>query len=236
VDGFGNSGLEDDSFTITIGGDEEVTIEPSPPTLSAQLVNTEEEENRAVQDFIQNAAVADAVPEVAPDNSSRRWKFAGAFLILIVVAIVLAVTLRPEKSNPVPTLSPGDLTKLLSSVSSDEREALSTISTPQSKAFKWMVTNNTNLGTFSKEIIIQRYALATLFYSTNGDSWSNNALWLDSGEECSGWGVSCTIAGAFSEVSLVSNNLEGTVPPEIGLLTSLGECVLMIDCHNALAQ
>jgi hypothetical protein len=141
-------------------------------------------------------------------------------LILIVVGVVLAATLRPE---PNPALS---LSDLLSSVSSDKGEALSTNSTPQSKAFNWLVANNTTLGTFSEEIIIQRYALATLFYSTNGDSWSNNTLWLDSGEECNGWGVSCTNTGAVSQLALYSNNLEGTVPPEIGLLTSLGECVL----------
>jgi hypothetical protein len=230
VDGPGNSGLEDDTFTVIIGGDEEVTIETSPPTLTAQLVNREEEERRAKQEVIRNSIVADVIPNVAPDNSSRRWKFAGAFLVLIVVAIVLAVTLRPEKSSPVPSRSPGDLRKLLSSVSSDEGEALSTNSTPQSKAFKWIVTNNTNLGNFSEEIIIQRYALATLFYSTNGDSWSSSNLWLDNGEECERWQSSvgqlvCTDTGAAYQLDLSSNNLSGKLPPEIGLLTSLGECV-----------
>jgi hypothetical protein len=212
--------IEDDSLSVIIGGDEEVTIEPIPPSLPAQLVNREEEERRAKQEVIRNAGVADVVPKVALDNSGRRWKFAGAFLvlILIVVGVVLAVTL------PDPSLFPETLRDLLSSVSSDKGEALSTNSTPQSKAFNWMVANNATLGTFSEEIIIQRYALATLFYSTNGDSWSNNTSWLDSGEECNGWGVSCTNTGAVV-LDLPSNNLQGTLPPEIGLLTSLCECV-----------
>jgi hypothetical protein len=93
-------------------------------------------------------------------------------------------------------------------------------------AFNWMVTNSTNIETLSNETIIQKYALATLYYSANGDSWYMNTLWLDSDDECNGWwGVSCTNTGAVSQLALYSNNLEGTVPPEIGLLTLLGERV-----------
>jgi hypothetical protein len=118
-----------------------------------------------------------------------------------------------------------------------------TNSTPQNKAFNWLVTNNTRLGTLSNEHIIQRYALATLYYSANGsDSWDRNEFWLDDSNECGRWQTSfggpltCTCTGAVSQLDLSSNNLEGTVPPEIGLLMLLGECVLVIDCHNALAQ
>jgi hypothetical protein len=76
------------------------------------------------------------------------------------------------------------LSDLLSSISSDNGEAISTTSTPQNKAFNWMVTNNTHLETFSNEQIIQRYALATLYYSANGDSWDINESWLSESEEC----------------------------------------------------
>jgi hypothetical protein len=239
VDGFGNRGLDDDTFTITIGEEEEVTIEPSPPTLSAQLVNTKEEENRAVQKFLQNAVVADIVPDVDPENSGRRWKVAILFLLLmlIVVGVVLAFRLRPD---PDPTLSPEALSDLLSSVSSDKGEALLTNSTPQNKAFNWMVANNTRLGTLSKEQIIQRYALATLYYSANGASWNINEVWLEDVNECGIWQTTngqlgCTGTNAVSNLELGLNNLNGTIPPEIGLLTSLGEFVLVINCHNALA-
>jgi hypothetical protein len=153
----------------------------------------------------------------------------------------LGITLRKDPESGLaptsaPTLSPEALSDLLASLSSDKGEALSTSSTPQSKAFNWLVTNNTNLGTFSKELIIQRYALATLFFSTNGDSWFNNAFWLDSDEECSKWGVSCTNTSSVSQLDFEFNNLHGAIPPEIGLLTSLGKCVLVFGCHNVLAQ
>jgi hypothetical protein len=256
VDGLGNQGLEDDSLTVIIGGDEGVTLEPIPPTLSAQVVNTKEEENRAVQNFLQNAVLAEVVPEVIPDNRGMWWKLTGAVMAIVssVVGVVLAVTFRKAPTSAptnsptstltlsptsMPTLSPEALSDMLSSVSSDKGKALSTNSTPQNKALNWMVTNNTRLGTLSKDQIIQRYALATLYYSANGDSWDSNDLWLDDGEECSGWGVSCTDTGAASQLKLNNNNPNspnGTIPPEIGLLTWLGECVLVIDRHSALAK
>ena len=91
-----------------------------------------------------------------------------------------------------------------------------------------MVTNNTRLGTLSREQIIQRYALATLYYSTNGDSWSINDFWLEDGEECGKWATSfgplgCKDIGAAFSLDLMLNNLNGIIPPEIGLMTSLSE-------------
>jgi hypothetical protein len=62
------------------------------------------------------------------------------------------------------------LSDLLSPISSDKGEALLANSTPQNQAFNWMGINNTRLGTLSNETIVQRYALATLYYSANGDS------------------------------------------------------------------
>jgi hypothetical protein len=125
----------------------------------------------------------------------------------------------------------------LSSVSSDGGEALRNSSTPQSMAFNWTVTNNALLRPDSDEQIIQRYALATLFYSTHGDNWTENENWLDDGSECGRWETSsyysddgdggvplvCTAANEVSELDLGYNNLQGRLPPEIGLLSKLGE-------------
>jgi hypothetical protein len=227
VYGYGNTGIEDDTDTIMIGENDEGTTEPSPPTFPARLLNEQEEENCAVQNFLKNTVVADIVPEVAPRNRGWKWKFACVFLalILIVVAIVLVVTL-PRDS----TVSPSVLFDLLSSVSSDQGEALRNSSTPQSMAFNWMVTNNTNLGTLSDYQLIQRYALATLYYSTNGDGWTDNKYWLDNDEECGRWyayygQLNCTTTGELSDLILGYNNLTGSIPKEIGLLTSLGEFI-----------
>jgi hypothetical protein len=225
-------GYEEDERTI------ESDTETIPPTLSAELVNTAEEERRiedkidqALQRQLQKAAVA----EVVSNRGRRRWVILLLLILtaLTVLGVVLGITLRPDAPvstlapTSMPTLSLGDLSYLLESVSSDNGEALQSPSTPQNMAFKWLA-NDSNLGTYTNETIIQRYALATLYYSTNGDSWVNNASWLDDGDECaSTWfQVECT-DGAVASLSLSSNNLFGMIPPEIGLLSdSLGKFIV----------
>jgi histone H3/H4 len=227
-------GYEEDERTI----ESHTEPEPIPPTLSAELVNTVEEERRvqaqidqALQRQLQKAAVA----EVVLNRGRRRWVIL-LLLILTVLGVVLGITLRPDAAvsipvpTPVPTLSLGDLSYLLGSVSSDNGEALQSSSTPQNMAFKWLA-NDTLLGTYTNETIIQRYALATLYYSTNGDSWVNNASWLDDGDECDSFQVECT-DGVVASLNLSSNNLFGMIPPEIGLLSDSLSKFIIKESHN----
>jgi hypothetical protein len=244
-------GYEEDDWTITIGDEKHGTIEPSPPTLTAELVNTEQEENRvlqkAVQNFLQNAAVGEVVPEVpevAPDKGRRR-KFASLFLllfILIVVGVVLAITLRPDSEPstttqapttttqaPTTTPIPKDLSDLITAASYDGGEALATPSTSQYMALEWLAGNE-NLANYTDQEKIQRYALATLYYSTKGDtSWASNDFWISNADVCGKWyqyndtTIEC-IDGAVSSLTLSDNGLQGTIPPEIGMLSdSLGK-------------
>jgi hypothetical protein len=171
-------------------------------------------------------------------TKGRQWIAIGViFLIVVAVTVALALVLPSEPTAPVPTTPVSTtqdpttagpttpLNDLLSSVSSDDGAALNTPSTPQNKALKWL-EDDTNLESYSDETIIQRYALATLYYSANGDSWHDNTLWLDSGEECGRWhGLSCTTSGIATQLNLGFDNLRGTLPPEIGLMKLLGECV-----------
>lgn len=73
-----------------------------------------------------------------------------------------------------------DLVDLLSLMSFDNGAALQEPSTPQNNALLWL-SNNINLDTYSDEKRIQRYALATFFYSTNGDNWKRNTGWITDG-------------------------------------------------------
>jgi len=69
--------------------------------------------------------------------------------------------------------------------------------------------------------------LATLYYSTNGDLWENNTGWLSNGDEC-GWfysddGLFCSDNGSVVVLNLSANNLKGSLPDDIALLSnSLG--------------
>ena len=57
-------------------------------------------------------------------------------------------------------------------------------------------------------------ALAILYDSTNGASWKNNDGWLQTNTACSWYGVKCQ-AHHVTELNLLGNNLEGTIPSEL---------------------
>jgi Leucine-rich repeat (LRR) protein len=68
---------------------------------------------------------------------------------------------------------------------------------------------------------IERDALVALYNSTDGANWTDNTGWLGAaGTECDWYGVTCT-SGQITTLSLGSNNLSGTIPTELGNLTSL---------------
>jgi hypothetical protein len=175
-----------------------------------------------------------------------------------IVAVALSLVFRPKPTDEdtntltptpsLPSLSPTaapsegrfpsaagtpapdalvQLTELLTSVSFDNGTALTTAGTSQNNAFKWLL-NDTNLDTYSDKRKIQRYALATLYYSTNGDWWHHNTKWLSDAEECD-WdsraaGSRCSNEGTIlTTLHLGSNNLFGSVPDELMLLDSLVE-------------
>ncbi len=64
-------------------------------------------------------------------------------------------------------------------------------------------------------------ALIALYNSTNGANWTHNDSWLGPrGTECSWFGVTCE-EGHVVGLSLGGNNLDGTLPLELGNLTYL---------------
>ncbi len=66
-----------------------------------------------------------------------------------------------------------------------------------------------------------RSALEALYYSLNGQNWTNNENWLTGSDISTWYGVSLNGDGRVSELNLTFNNLTGTIPPEIGMLTEL---------------
>lgn len=117
---------------------------------------------------------------------------------------------------------------LLKNVSFDKGAALQTPSSPQNKAAVWLAENR-NLANYNGAKRVQRYTLATVFFSTHGDIWKDSTGWLDQEEECGRWfqseknGLNCSSLGVVQELHLKKNNLHGHLPPEIGLLSdSLG--------------
>jgi Leucine-rich repeat (LRR) protein len=68
---------------------------------------------------------------------------------------------------------------------------------------------------------IERAALIAFYSSTDGDNWSDNSGWNGAlGTECSWYGVTCT-GDSVTELSLITNQLTGSIPAELGNLTNL---------------
>jgi Leucine-rich repeat (LRR) protein len=128
-----------------------------------------------------------------------------------------------------PTMAPivnGDIYELLCSVMMDCSQLLNETAS-QGRAFEWLVdpANNPGLDSFSSDKKITRYALASFFYSTLGEAWVNNENWMTQTDECE-WFTSsttpvCSQVGDFMTLALENIGLQGEIPSDVGLLTSL---------------
>jgi len=155
-------------------------------------------------------------------------------------------TLSPIFSPQAPTVAPtlqmmptNGVLELISSLLPDNQDDLADPTTPSGQALDWLL-GNADLGSYSDRQIIQRFALATLYYSTAGDDWTNNDKWLSDESECS-WYTSetsaaiCTAQGDIDEIDLDTNNLNGPVPwTELSLIAPQ---ILVLDFfENELSQ
>jgi len=113
---------------------------------------------------------------------------------------------------------------------------------PQWKAWDWLQGLDT--ASYSDEQLIQKFSLAVFYFATNGDSIDENNLeesntnqtdgttrrnqesdddWFNvEGEECNFHeGIICDDDGILEMINLQNSNLQGYLPPEIGLWSNL---------------
>jgi hypothetical protein len=188
------------------------------------------------------------VKKVTPDCklSKKRWRAGVVTVILVVVAIALAVVLSRESdtaddsfttddtgtpneeyTNPAVPV-PNELSELLASKSFDGGATMRTKSTPQNRALNWLA-QNTHVNNYTDAQKVQRYTLATFYFSTKGKDWDYNPGWLSDDNECNwfnrGEGSFCLSDGGVSNLILYSNHLQGEIPPELGLLSDSLEMI-----------
>lgn len=104
---------------------------------------------------------------------------------------------------------------------------------PSGKAFNWLVQNKTanpDLDSLQNETIVQRYALAAVYYSAGGESWVDSTNWLSSADVCDWFssaesGSGCGVEGqtVFTTLQLDINNVKGEIPFELSLLEELSK-------------
>jgi len=130
-----------------------------------------------------------------------------------------APTSRPSQ----PPAAQAELFDWLASISPDGGAALAVPGSPQYQAYEWL-SGNPDLDSYSEGRLRQRYSLATLYYSANGDQWSVSSGWLSNGNECDWFSRSlrqppCTPDNRFQRLDLYYNNLGGTIPEELALMS-----------------
>mmetsp|Transcript_28953 Transcript_28953/g.48193 ORF Transcript_28953/g.48193 Transcript_28953/m.48193 type:complete len:468 (+) Transcript_28953:205-1608(+) len=75
--------------------------------------------------------------------------------------------------------------------------------------------------------MIQRYALLSMYFGTDGGAWTNNEGWSATrGDACSPWhGISCQDS-IVTAIDLDENNVHGQIPEDFCLLTRVRSLVL----------
>ena len=86
----------------------------------------------------------------------------------------------------------------------------------------WALATSTD-GSELSQILVNRFFLGILYYATSGETtWYNRQGWLSEKSVCTSWfGISCDNTTAVTGIELDSNNLVGTIPKEVGFMTSL---------------
>lgn len=106
--------------------------------------------------------------------------------------------------------------------------------TPEADAIMWLTYDDpARIDPHSKlDKVVQRFVLASFYFSTIGDGWTSNYNFMSYKDECdwnAGTSSSSTMAGAYCKgdqrsvdtLILPQNNLAGSITRDIGLLTHL---------------
>jgi hypothetical protein len=196
---------------------------------SAQVVN---------DDAAGNGVIVDAIPIEGfyKTGSTLLYMLITIVVLLLLIAIIIPSVIltrqspsmrRPTKNptNTKPSKSPANafleyLSPLLTRTS---RQELERSGSNQLLALDWLL-NNSNFNAYSFDRKVQRFAMAVLYYSTGGTSWDSSQGWLTDNDECLWYqdeGESSCVNGTLQAISLEDNNLIGSLPNDIALLSSL---------------
>jgi Leucine-rich repeat (LRR) protein len=207
------------------------------------------------------------------EKECRRWGYGIITVSLVVIGLSLGVGLGTRKPGiiaTVPTVSPstspscvpssaptGHLDLLYDDLPDYTQESLQNASTAQWKAWDWL-SNHQNITRLPEWRKKQLFALATFFYSFEGENWNPliGERWMeDTVDEClwfstqhgffdeggsfelstTGDGLSdysCNSLGEFAWLDLQNLQLSGFapyIPPEISLLSSLNRISLLFN-------
>lgn len=135
-------------------------------------------------------------------------------------------TRAPSTATPtvLVTRSNKSIVALLMEKSPDKGAKLRTPGTPQQAAYLLMKVSGLLEDAPSDDMILQKYAMSTLYYASGGNDWAAGSnSWKElAGSDCSKPHIICDgVTGETLGIKMNHNNMVGSLPPEIGLLDKL---------------
>lgn len=105
--------------------------------------------------------------------------------------------------------------------------------TPEELALQWII-DEVSVPHSTSSIALQHrleelYALATLWFYTDGENWIYSYDWLVADDVCTWYGVQCDQNGRVTELVFQGNGLHGSMPNDLGLLRNLEGLVMIVD-------
>lgn len=162
----------------------------------------------------------------------RKWVLIGLAMLVLIAIIAGCLTCGITGSCGRRTADPleeiEEVKPLVLNLPLYTQEALKSLHTAQTKAYFWLESDPYR-NSYSHERKLQRFALATLYYSTKiAQNWTVSTSWLSYDiHECywfsSYEGMDVCQDDEITHLVLKKNNLRGNIPPELALLTSLVE-------------
>lgn len=167
----------------------------------------------------------------------RRVVISAMLLLAAAIGIICYFVISARRPPPVPeessmTMAPSASPTFVTDSILDVALELSgenvvrAPNSPQFRAAGWLSSKD-KVDHEDYDSLVQRYAMVTFFYATNGENWLEKGSWLDPMlHECD-WGnsISCTTDVAnrllVSGIDLTRNGLSGYMPAEVGLLNQL---------------
>lgn len=96
-----------------------------------------------------------------------------------------------------------------------DKETLLDASTPQGRAYEFMVNtgSDSDSNCVGRTSAVQTFGLSVFFDVTNGTEWKNSTGWMQSSDSCSWRGVVCDDTGAVAELKLGMYGVQGVAIP-----------------------
>lgn len=131
----------------------------------------------------------------------------------------------------------GDISKIIVEMGVTPGEVLNDKDSIQYQALQWVANKDpAELPADKFSALVERYILAVFYYSSNPAEWTHSDNWMTGTGHCAWYGIECVprddptqdsgIARSYDDnaaitgITLSSNNLVGTLPPELGKLSN----------------